>query len=435
MTSSTTSSQVVHGRSTGGGATLRGVPTRRRLLSRVLAVLVPLTLVGAAGAALPATASDTSSPRIVGGTTTTGAAHPWHVQVWGPGGSTLCGGVLVAERLVLTAAHCLPSSGDLAGYTLYAGRTALRSGGEQLTFDADAFAIAPGYEADALSDDWALIELSTAATATPLPLAAAAEESAWDAGSEAVVTGFGLIRENGSVSSTLREVTLPVLDDSTCSSSAVYGRSFDATTMLCAGDLDGGEDACSGDSGGPLQVSTDSGEVRLAGLVSWGNGCARAGYPGVYTRVAGATVREEILGVVERSTSVDPATVVAGDGTGAETGAEGGTENPEPADDSSQDSAGGSADDRRCTAARAAVVDARAENRSSRKAAARAQRRVRAARAALRSARAHGRRPAVRRWTVRLAQRRAARRTARSDLRATNRALSVAVRNRDRVCG
>jgi hypothetical protein len=97
------------------------------------------------------------------------------------------------------------------------------------------------------------------------------------------VTGFGDISDGGNEASSLQRLKLPILANSDCSG---YGSGFRGATMLCAGFLSGGKDACSGDSGGPLTVRTDGGERRLVGLVSWGNGCARVGFPGIYTRVA-----------------------------------------------------------------------------------------------------------------------------------------------------
>lgn len=75
------------------------------------------------------------------------------------------------------------------------------------------------------------------------------------------------------------KVTLPIISRSSCRSQ--YGTSQITDNMICAGFGGGGHDACSGDSGGPLV--DDSG--TLIGLVSWGRGCAQAGYAGVYTRV------------------------------------------------------------------------------------------------------------------------------------------------------
>lgn len=369
------------------------LPVLRRLVRLVVAASV-LTV-----GIVPAVQA--AEPRIVGGTTTTGSAHPWQVQVWGPRQSTLCGGVLLHERLVLTAAHCVPDSGRLTGYTMYAGRTSLTSGGEQLSFTATSVWVAPGYDADALTDDWALVELSADATATPLLLAGTDEAGAWDAGSDAVVTGFGTTTEDGDVSSTLRQVTVPVLADTTCSAAAVYGADYDDATMLCAGVMAGGQDSCSGDSGGPLRVTTDAGEPRLAGLVSWGNGCARAGYPGVYTRLAGDAVRTELLATIAAQTDVDPAEVVGAVATTT----------TDPVVDDTTDPV---VDDTACVAATAALEQRTATLTTATTRLANARARLQRARAKLARLKAHHRTAAVRRQRVVVARRRTAVATART---------------------
>ena len=85
-----------------------------------------------------------------------------------------------------------------------------------------------------------------------------------------------------------------MIPDSTCGSPSVYGSDFDPGTMLCAGYVSGGVDSCYGDSGGPLEAPLDGGGYRLVGITGWGDGCARANAPGVYTRVAGPTMRSLI---------------------------------------------------------------------------------------------------------------------------------------------
>ncbi|BHF57770.1 Transmembrane protease serine 5 [Sparganum proliferum] len=99
-----------------------------------------------------------------------------------------------------------------------------------------------------------------------------------------IVAGWGKT-EDQSVSPTVRDLVVPVLDVEVCNKSAAYsGHVTDA--MLCAGHLEGGKDACQGDSGGPLmcrKATEDS--WTLVGIVSFGKGCAEAGVPGIYSRV------------------------------------------------------------------------------------------------------------------------------------------------------
>ncbi|XP_068208498.1 trypsin-1-like [Palaemon carinicauda] len=100
---------------------------------------------------------------------------------------------------------------------------------------------------------------------------------------DCVVTGWGSTSQGGSLPSTLRKVTVPIVLDEVCREE--YGRQKIEDSMLCAGADLGGKDACQGDSGGPL-VCSDGGSNYLAGIVSWGHGCANPGFAGVYTEVA-----------------------------------------------------------------------------------------------------------------------------------------------------
>lgn len=103
------------------------------------------------------------------------------------------------------------------------------------------------------------------------------------------VSGWGAYDplKNDVLSSTLKAAAVPVLSLDTCRKSDVYGKADQhiLDSMLCAGHLRGGVDSCGGDSGGPLVCEKD-GRLKLSGIVSWGQGCARKNRPGVYTRVS-----------------------------------------------------------------------------------------------------------------------------------------------------
>ena len=101
------------------------------------------------------------------------------------------------------------------------------------------------------------------------------------------MAGWGVTLEGSLVlSSSLQEVSLPLVSLGKCREA--LGEAV-TDTMLCAGGVRG-QDACQGDSGGPLMgAHPDTDRVYLAGVVSWGVGCAREDLPGVYTRVTSYT--------------------------------------------------------------------------------------------------------------------------------------------------
>jgi len=141
--------------------------------------------------------------------------------------------------------------------------------------------MAPGYQGATTGPDWALVRL---AQPLALPVLALTPSTAYDRGSF-VVVGWGAAREGGPQQRHLRWVRVPYVPDGPCH--AAYARDgYVDAAMICAGDLAGGADACQGDSGGPL-VRRDAGGTWIeVGIVSFGYGCARPGYPGVYTQVS-----------------------------------------------------------------------------------------------------------------------------------------------------
>ncbi|XP_042146130.1 trypsin-1-like [Ixodes scapularis] len=108
---------------------------------------------------------------------------------------------------------------------------------------------------------------------------------------DVIVSGWGTTREGGMGSDILKAVSVPALGDGMCYYryfsfwSLFIGGNIHYDSMFCAGERRGGKDSCQGDSGGPA-VQYVSGRAILAGIVSWGEGCARAGKPGVYTEVS-----------------------------------------------------------------------------------------------------------------------------------------------------
>jgi len=110
------------------------------------------------------------------------------------------------------------------------------------------------------------------------------KDHCFPAGTACVASGWGYVKEGGPRSSLLREVAVRIMESDHCNRADYYnGRIHEG--MLCAGYNEGARDACTGDSGGPLVCPLQNGKWVLAGVTSWGVGCARHKRPGVYSDV------------------------------------------------------------------------------------------------------------------------------------------------------
>lgn len=282
-----------------------------------------MALVGATSAS--AQSDGALQPRIVGGSTASVSQYPWQAAVvFSPAKVSgdahqrqFCGGSLLTSRIVVTAAHCVYDTDpdcnlfcpisqahlDPEDVDVVLGRTTLsdNSQGSELSVSAVKYQASydPNFRGDGVPRyDVAYLVLSSPSSQGQIKIAGTDEGGLWDAGSPEEISGWGSTSQCtvscGSTVDTLRAASVSVISDSTCGSATVYGSDFDAATMLCAGVMSGGVDTCTGDSGGPLEAPVQGGGYRLVGITSWGDGCAQPYAPGVYTRVAGSTMRSLI---------------------------------------------------------------------------------------------------------------------------------------------
>lgn len=244
----------------------------RRRLVVVLAVLAAATSLSA-GQAL-----GVAQP-IVGGKAVSISDYPYAAYLVDGQGEQYCGGTVVSSTEVLTAAHCALAvrQSDLS---VVVGRESMSSGqGEQVGVQ-DVW-VAPGYDNPLSGGDIAVLTLAESVSVAAARLPEATDSDLYSAGTMATVVGWGRLFENGPKPGKLHAADVPVVSDDECANAF---QAFDAGTMVCAGYDEGGIDACQGDSGGPLLV-----DGTVIGIVSWGDGCAEAGKPGVYTRVSAYT--------------------------------------------------------------------------------------------------------------------------------------------------
>jgi hypothetical protein len=249
-----------------------------------------LALNGCAAADL---GGDDGADKIVGGTNASIAEFPWQISMQTRTGFHFCGGSILDENFILTASHCVDGQ-QASSMRVAAGITRVSTSGTagQLR-DVSQIIMFPGYVTPEQGKDVALLKLSAPLdlsdpNVTPIDMISAADAAAGltNTGVNATVTGWGTLTSGGTTPDVLQKVTVPIISN-TDANSAYSGEGVTITSdQLAAGLLGvGGKDSCQGDSGGPLVVQTSSGP-KLAGVVSWGFGCADARFPGMYARVS-----------------------------------------------------------------------------------------------------------------------------------------------------
>lgn len=234
--------------------------------------------------------------RIVGGRNAQFGVWPWQVSVrrtsfFGFSSTHRCGGALINEKWIATAGHCVD---DLltSQIRIRVGEYDFSSVQEPFPFAERGVArkvVHPKYNFYTYEYDLALVRLDAPLEFAPhiAPICLPGSDDLL-IGENATVTGWGRLSDGGTLPSVLQEVTVPILSNEKCKSMFLRaGRhEFFPDIFMCAGFDDGGRDACQGDSGGPLQVRGKDGRFFLAGIISWGIGCAEANLPGVCTRIS-----------------------------------------------------------------------------------------------------------------------------------------------------
>ncbi|XP_068082926.1 trypsin [Anabrus simplex] len=265
--------------------------------------------------------------RIVGGKDVGGYRYPWYALLHPPSrrGAIICGGTLVTENHVLTAAHCFKSLRGVPiekQFVVALGvynRCQIDSTSKEFT--VSKVVLHPKYGQKKEYFDIAVVTLSSPASSftsacLPAPetsnrvvmLSEPVQEPVWtynpwdlwgmrlgrtglsaersQGDTDGLILGFGSTRpgDRKSVPCTMRQATIHVYSREECMKSGLPLQDKTDSTLICAGVKEGGKDTCQGDSGGGLMVVKD-GRYYLLGIVSFGYGCGVRNIPGLYTRV------------------------------------------------------------------------------------------------------------------------------------------------------
>lgn len=267
-------------------------------------------LVAAAVYCQPALAQSPASaaPRIIGGEPVAPGQNTYQVGLLSAGEpnnfkAQFCGGTLIGTNWVVTAAHCI---GALTARDIQVLTDTNKLDGSGVRHALRSVTVHPNFGDDPRSSDFDVAVLHLATPAEPglqhaELITLDQEQKLAEPGDIVLASGWG---NTSTVSQkfpqTLRKVQLPVVSRADCNAETSYDGRI-TPRMLCAGFPQGKKDTCQGDSGGPLVVAATKGGRRtwlLAGITSFGQGCAQPDFYGVYARVA--VLRNWITAVIDR---------------------------------------------------------------------------------------------------------------------------------------
>uniref|UniRef100_K7F2C2 MBL associated serine protease 1 n=1 Tax=Pelodiscus sinensis TaxID=13735 RepID=K7F2C2_PELSI len=223
---------------------------------------------------------------------------PW-IAMLQRGGQPFCGGSLLGTRWIVTAAHCLheeldPENPVLRSSDILSPSSFSITLGKHRTLKQDdteqqrrpkTIVLHPSYRAATFEYDLGLVELSEQAVLNDYVMPVCFPDGSHHKDGMVVVSGWGkqfLQR----LPEALMEIEIPLMDHALCREAYARLKKKVTDDMICAGEKEGGKDACSGDSGGPMvTLSHQNNHWQLIGTVSWGDGCGQNDRYGVYSSV------------------------------------------------------------------------------------------------------------------------------------------------------
>lgn len=238
------------------------------------------------------------SGRIVDGFPAHYGAHPWlaDIRIFYGGGLTIhwCGGVIISEFLLLSAAHCFRSSPNETHFIVRVGQHRLYAADRyERDYEIQTFKKHEDFSVATFMNDLCLLKIRERGgrgilfNEHVLPACLPSYDDVYTAGTHCFIAGWGNTlgsdNDRASNSAVLRTAAVPLYPEGECEQPWVYGARI-KSGMFCAGYAEGGMDACHGDSGGPLMCRS-KGRYAAYGIISWGEECGLPNRPGVYIKV------------------------------------------------------------------------------------------------------------------------------------------------------